>query len=128
MANTPDLTATAQSNNPPLDLALFHLEVPIRLDVDGVQTEIDAVSMRALKVADLPLLDRYKGQPIALAQHLIAALCDLDHATVLQIDLDDFTMLSSDALYQVEMLCADMGLPAQTFIQANDGKGTCDHA
>lgn len=95
--------------------AIFTLSAPIRVVQDGVEVDLDGFDMRQLDVPDLPLLDQFQGQPIALAQHVVAALCDLTVDQVRQLCLADFTMLASDALWQVTQLCADMGLPDNVF-------------
>lgn len=99
-----------------VERAVFVLLSPFKDTVDGEERDICNVEMREIGTADLPLLDRYRGQPIALAQNLIAALCDLTVEQVQQFDLDDFTMLSSDALFQVEQIADDMGLPPTFFL------------
>ncbi|MCX7283658.1 MAG: hypothetical protein NTX28_06370 [Novosphingobium sp.] len=79
--------------------------------------EIHGLDMRAFAAPDLPLLDRFHGQPIALAQNLIATLCDVPIECVHDLELEDFTMLAADALFQVEQVSLAMGLPAHFFAQ-----------
>jgi hypothetical protein len=98
--------------------AIFTLLAPIKAMVGGEETEVHGLDMRAFDAADLPLLDQYRGQPIALAQNLVAALCDIAIDQVRQLDLEDFAMLASDALWQVDQVAIAMGLPAGFFLQA----------
>lgn len=95
--------------------SVFTLVAPIRVTRDGVEVELHGFDMRPLGMPDLPLLDQFQGQPIALAQNVVAALCDLTVDQVRQLCLEDFTMLASDALWQVTQLCADLGLPDNVF-------------
>lgn len=74
--------------------------------------------MRALDSSDLPLLDQFRGQPIALLQGVVAALCDLEFDQVRQMDFADFTMLASDAVFQIEQFSMAVGLAADFFIQS----------
>ncbi len=99
------------------DCAVFELERPLIVTIDGQDHEITGLGMRAFGTDDLPLLDRFLGQPIALTRHLIAALCDITVDQVNQLAIDDFAMLASDALYQVERVSRDMGLPSCFFLQ-----------
>lgn len=96
--------------------ASFFLLKPIKYVVDGVEIDLSGIEMRALETADLPLLDQFHGQPIALAQNIVAALCDLTVEHVRQLDLEDFTMLASDALFQVEQVSIELGLRADFFV------------
>jgi hypothetical protein len=98
------------------DRAIFTLLKPVSIVQDGATIEVQGVEMRALDTADLPLLDKFRDQPIALAENVIAALCDLAVDQVRQLDLEDFTMLASDALFQVEEAGVAMGLPPGFFL------------
>lgn len=99
------------------DRALFELEQPLIVSTGGQQIEVNGIGMREFGRDDLPLLDRFIGQPVELARNVIAALCDLTVDQVCQLSLDDFTMLASDALYQVERVSLAMGLPRCHFLQ-----------
>ena len=87
------------------------------MPLNGVETDIQRVEMRALDSSDLPLLDQFRGHPIALLQGVLAALCELELDQVRQMDFADFTMLASDALFQIEQFSMDVGLPTDFFIQ-----------
>jgi len=95
--------------------AIFTLLKPFTATIEGAEHDISNVEMRGLAMPDLPLLDQFRGQPIALAQNLIAALCDLTLNQVQQLDVEDFTLLASDALWQVQQFSLAMGLPAGIF-------------
>lgn len=47
----------------------------------------------------------------------MAALCDLTIEQVCQLDLEDFTMLASDALFQVEQLSVELSLAHDLFLK-----------
>ncbi|WP_288804175.1 hypothetical protein [uncultured Novosphingobium sp.] len=64
----------------------------------------------------MPLLDAHQGQPVALAQNVVAALCGITVHQVQQLDIDDLSMLASDAMWQVEQVCIQMGLPPHFFL------------
>lgn len=98
--------------------ALFTLLKPIKGSLSGVEIDIQRVEMRALDSSDLPLLDQFRGQPIALLQGVVAALCDLEFDQVRQMDFADFTMLASDAVFQIEQFSMAVGLAADFFIQS----------
>ena len=102
---------------PPSGPAIFELLEPLKLIVDGAEVSLDGIEMREMRAADLELLDRFRGQPIALARNVVAALCDLTVEQVCQLHLDDFAMLASDALWQVEQLSEGMGLAGDFFLQ-----------
>lgn len=116
---TVPLASTAQlaeqSESPP-QRAFFSLLKPVTAVVDGSEIELSGIEMRALDTGDLLLLDQFHGQPIALAQNIVAALCDLTVEHVRQLDLEDFTMLASDALFQVEQVSIELGLRADFFV------------
>jgi hypothetical protein len=97
--------------------AIFALSRPLKVCHEGAEIEVDGVGMRAIEAADLPLFDRFHGQPVALAQNVVAALCDLTLDQVRALDLEDFGMLASDALWQVEQATAGMGLPPRFFLE-----------
>lgn len=104
--------------------AVFTLLQPITILVDGQEVEIAGLDMRGLAPGDLPLLDRYCGQPIALAHNVIAALCELTIDQAEQLCLEDFSMLAAEALFQVERISIGMGLPADFFVQPRPEKVT----
>lgn len=104
----------------PVERALFDLAKPLMRSVNGAQVAIHGIGMRALDTPDLPLLDRFHGQPIALVQNIVAALCDITMEQVRQLDIADFTMLASDAVFQVEQLSTAMGLPPRFFLAPRD--------
>lgn len=118
---SPAAVAPPSRANPPSasspSSAIFELATPLKLIVDGTETDIHGIEMRELVAADLPLLDQFRGQPIALARNVVAALCDLTLDQVRQLDLDDFTMLANDALWQIEQVSESMGLAANFFLQ-----------
>ena len=97
--------------------AVFTLSAPIKIVSEGQAVEIHGFDMRAFNTSDLPMLDRFHGQPIALAQNLIAALCTVSIECVHELELEDFTMLAADALFQVDQVSQAMGLPAHFFAQ-----------
>lgn len=97
--------------------AIFALSTPLKFVVDGVETDIHGLGMRGLDTPDLPLLDQFHGQPVALAQNMVAALCDITLEQVRQLDIDDFTMLASDAIWQIEQASSALGLPPRFFLQ-----------
>ena len=88
---------------------------PLKMLENGVETEINGLGMRALAAPDLHLLDQFRGQPIALARNIVAALCDIPVDHVAELDLKDFTVLASDALWQVQQVSIAMGLPDDFF-------------
>lgn len=96
--------------------ALFELGTPICVTDDGEMALVHGLDMRTIGSADLPLLDRFHGQPIALAHNLIAALCDITPIEAQQLALDDFTMLASEVFFEVEEVSQAMGLPARFFL------------
>lgn len=100
----------------PAQRAIFTLLKPVKAVVDGDEVELSGIEMRALDTADLPLLDQFHGQPIALAQNIVATLCDLTIDQVQQLDLEDFTMLASDALFEVEQVSIELGLRPDFFL------------
>lgn len=97
--------------------AIFTLLKPLKAPLNGSDTDIRDIGMRAIAATDLPLLDQFFGRPIALAQNVVAVLCDLTIEQVHQLDIDDFLMLASDALWQVTKLSIDLGLPPHFFLQ-----------
>ena len=124
MAITPAQSASSPitqcySGAPPdrTENAAFTLSAPIKIMIDGQAVEIHGFDMRALTKSDLPMLDRFHGQPIALAQNLVATLCDIPLESVSELELEDFTMLAADAFFQVEQVSQAMGLPAHFFAQ-----------
>ena len=128
MATSPAFVTPAPQFPPlpitaPAEPALFTLEHPIKATVDGIEVELAGFDMRALAAADLPLLDRHHGQPIALAQNLIAALCDLALDQVRQLHLEDFAMLAGEVMFQVEQLSTAMGLAPDFFVRSTSGGG-----
>lgn len=94
MAPSPASTVPV-SQFPPLasamttEAAVFALAHPIKVTIDDKEVELAGFDMRALAMSDCPLLDQFNGQPIALAQNLIAALCYLSLDEVRQLNLDD---------------------------------------
>jgi len=124
MASAPSPNVAPSHSNPPHpidalppDQALFTLLTPITAIVEGAEIEISGFGMRAIGAPDLPLLDQHRGQVVALAQNVIAALCDLTLDQVRQLHIEDFAMLASEALFQVEQISAAMGLPAGFFLE-----------
>lgn len=112
MASTPLSTARADCSEP----AIFTLLKPIKLALKGEDVDVHGVEMRTLVTADLALLDQFQGQPVALAQNVIAALCGITVEQVCQLETEDFTMLASDALWQIEQVGISMGLPERFFL------------
>lgn len=124
MASEPSQSAVcaslAQTDVTPRALAeqaIFVLTTPLKCIVEGVETDIHGLGMRELAPSDRPLLDRFRGQPVALAQNVIAALCELPFEEVVKLDFEDFAMLAEDALFQVEQLSIAVGLPPRFFFQ-----------
>jgi hypothetical protein len=97
--------------------ALFCLETPIRMIVDGEESDVHGLEVRELCQDDLGLLDRFHGQPIALIQNLLAALCGITVDHVRQLDLEDFTILSEEVAFQVEKVASAMGFPPRFFFE-----------
>ena len=128
MATSPASLAPG-SQFPPLPLpslaepAVFTLASPIKASFEGMEIELYGFDMRALAQEDCELLDRFRGQPIALAQNLIAALCDLTIDQVRQLGLEDFAMLAGEVIFQVEQLSTAMGLAPDLFWQSAPALG-----
>ncbi|MGC4252098.1 MAG: hypothetical protein QM605_11755 [Sphingobium sp.] len=91
-----------------VERSVFTFSKPLKMHVNGVETEIDGIGMRAFGTRDLPLLDRFRGQSIALAQNVVAARCDLSIEQVESLALDDFTPMADDALWQISQVARDM--------------------
>ncbi len=96
--------------------SLFHLSKPFKRSLNGVLETIDNVQMRAFQGADLQMLDRFRGQPIALAQNVIARLSGLSVAEVQSLAREDFTPLADDVLWEVSEVCIEIGLPPDFFL------------
>ena len=96
----------------------FFLKRPIKAKVGGATFELHGVEMRAFDLIDLPLLDQFNGQPIALVQNLISRMCDVELTHVEQLCLDDLGMLSSEVLFQVDQVCAAMELAPRYYTAA----------
>lgn len=105
-----------------VERAIFTLSAPVRVAVNGVEADISEVGMRAFDTPDLPLLDQFRGQPMALALNLVARLCGLPVDQVSAMALNDFTMLASDAIWSLSQLCGELGLPHDFFVHGA-GKG-----
>lgn len=110
-----DAMAAAQSEEG--QRAIFTLSKPLKMPVNGTEMTVNGIDMRQVASADLPLLDRFHGQPIALAQNMVSALCDLTLEQVRSLDLADFTMLADEALWQVSLVAEQMGLAADHFVK-----------
>ncbi|MFM2278869.1 MAG: hypothetical protein RLZZ444_1100 [Pseudomonadota bacterium] len=106
----------------PGEQAIFSLSEPLVIEHEGHLVEVGGFGMRTFGRAELSLLDHFNGQPVALAENVIAALCDITVEQVRQLALDDFTMLAADALFQVEQVSLAMGLPRRFFLQARPPK------
>jgi hypothetical protein len=100
--------------------ALFTLSKPIKVMVDGVETETCELRMRALAISDLPFLDQFSGKAGLLLVNLVALLSDVSVAQVLTITNRDFIPAAMDAIWQVEHLCKSMGLPHRIFTHPQD--------
>ncbi|MEP7221546.1 MAG: hypothetical protein ABI673_02635 [Novosphingobium sp.] len=107
------------AGNAGLERAVFIMQKPVCVIANGRERETCAVDMRALNVTDLPALDRLRGKPIALAQHLVSILCDIPEVHVPGMCLADFTMLACDALFDVERISLAMGLPGRFFLECS---------
>lgn len=103
--------------------AIFTFLEPIKMVLNGVETDLHGIDMRALRTLDLALLDRFQGQPIALAENVVAVLCEIPVEQVRRLDLEDFAMLASDALFQVQQVSIALGLPADFFLHARPEEG-----
>lgn len=132
MANPPPATFVhARRSDLPLDLAagaqpaIFTLLKPFKAVIDGTEVDISGIEMRELGTADLTLLDQFRGQPVALAQNVVAALCDMTVDQVRELDLEDFTMLASDVLWQIEQITEDLGLRADLFLEPRSEEAAC---
>lgn len=102
------------------DPLLFSLSKPIQIVLSGAhgprrEEEIASVTMRRLDTKDLPLLDRFRGQPGSLAINVAATLSGLTLAQVRKIALDDFTPIGAFALAEVAAAARCLGLPADAF-------------
>lgn len=124
MASEPKQSAPAASAGDPRqqladasdERAIFTLTTPLKRPFDGTDSDGCQIGMRALDTLDLDLLDRFRGQPIALLQNAVAILCGVAVEQVQGMPLADFTMLASDALWQIEQASAAMGLPPHFFL------------
>ena len=101
----------------PSESPIFTFSKPLKMLLNSTEVELHGVGMREFGQCDLPLLDRHHGQPVALAQNVVAALCDLTLDQVRALELDDFTMLADEALWQVSLIAEQMGLPADHFVR-----------
>lgn len=97
-------------------MSIFTFSKPLKMLINGVSAELHGVGMRAFESRDLPLLDRFHGKPIALAQNVVAALCSMSIEEVQSLDLEDFTPLAEDALWQVSRVAVGIGLTAEFFL------------
>lgn len=116
-AADPDIGTSATASEGDVERALFTLLKPLKAPLNGSDGDIRDIGMRAFGADDLPLLDEYLGKPIALARQLVSILCGLTIEQVHRLDIDDFIMLASDALWQVTRLSIDLGLPPHFFLQ-----------
>lgn len=116
-SGNPPQSATAAPGAGPPDQAAFTLSRPLECKIDEQAVVIHGLGMRAIGPDDLPLLDQFHGQPIALAQNLVATLCGITVEQARSLSLDDFTMLAADAIWQVEQVCKAMDLPPHFFLQ-----------
>ena len=97
--------------------SFYALSKPLETILNGSPITLDGFDMRPLGKADVHLLDQFRGQPIALAQNIVAALCELPLVDVKRLELDDFIPMAEDALWQIGELCRSMGLPSDIFLQ-----------
>lgn len=84
---------------------------------DGAQVEIHGLDMRPLDTTDLPLLDQFQGQPIALMTHVVAAMCDIAVDEVQQLCMEDFTMLAGEAAWHVSHFAHQLALHSDFFFR-----------
>lgn len=112
-----NMDAMAAVHGGEVQRAIFTLSKPLKMPVNGTEMTVNGIDMREFASGDLPLLDRYQGQPIALAQNMVSALCDLTLEQVQSLDLADFTMLADEALWQVSLVAEQMGLAADHFVK-----------
>lgn len=131
MASEPTQSAPAASDGDPRqqpagasgERAIFTLSRPLKRPFNGSDSDGRQIGMRALDTPDLDLLDRFRGQPIALLQNAVAILCGVAVEQVQGMPLPDFTMLASDALWQIEQASSAMGLPLHFFLLPPDRPG-----
>lgn len=97
------------------DLAMFKLSRPVRWWIDGEERETDLIGMRAFETPDLALLDRHRGRPIAMMQHVVAALCGVLPQDIRDLPLCDFLLLAGDIEWQVKDALAKMGLSPKNY-------------
>ena len=97
-------SAPAAPQAPIAEKAIFTLSEPIKDVLDGAEVDIHGLEMRALDEREQPLLDRHPARSFVLAQHLIAALCDITLDQVYQLQLEDFVMLAEDVIWQANQL------------------------
>lgn len=123
MASSPLPIAAAPSGQPAPDQdqgaerAIYRLSSPIKALRIGFEIDLHVLEMREIGAPDMPLLDRYQGQPVALAMNMVAALCGIDVDEIDQLAPADCAMLAEDALWQVEQFTASIGLPPHFFLQ-----------
>jgi len=122
-ANPPAIAVSAPDPAPapaPADdndgKALFKLLKPI---TTGSESEDQLIWMRAIHAADLAILDAFKGQPIALAQHMVAALCDLTIEQVQLLSIEDFTVLAGEVIFLVKQVIKDLGMSPPAFLESD---------
>lgn len=97
--------------------AFFSFVKPIWVIQDGAEIELHGLDMRSFETADLPLLDQFQGQPIALMQHVVAAMCDITVDQVQQLCMEDFTMLAGEAAWHVSQFASELGLQSDFFFR-----------
>lgn len=123
MASSPLPIAAAPSGQPAPDQdqgaerAIYRLSGPIKALRYGFEVDLHTLEMREIGALDVPLLDRFQGQPVALAKNMVAALCGVTVDELDQLAPADYAMLAEDALWQVEQFTASMGLPPYFFLQ-----------
>ncbi len=97
--------------------AFFSFVKPIRIIQAGAEIELHGLDMRPLDTTDLPLLDQFQGQPIALMQHVVAVMCDITLDEVQQLCMEDFTMLAGEAAWHVSQFASELGLQSDFFFR-----------
>lgn len=112
-ASSPTAPADRSAAQP--DLAIFKLSRPARWHVEGEERDTDLIGMRAFDTPDLALLDRFRGHPIAMMQHVVAALCEVTVHHIRALPLRDFLLLAGDVEWGVKYALVEMGLSPKDY-------------
>lgn len=114
-------------DSPASEKSIFTLSKPFRRLFNGVKIDVSQAEMRALDQTDFPLLDRYRGQPTALAQNVVAALSGMSVEEVQSLILADFAPLAEEALWEVGEVSVRMGFDRDFFTRHSPPTNSQDH-